>query len=96
MRAAYVVTYDISDPKRLRQVYRVLRGFGDHLQLSVFRCELTPTELILLRRALLDVIDRVEDQVLIIDLGPATGRAREAIAALGRPYTHPERHAVVV
>ncbi len=96
MRATYVVTYDISCPKRLRRVFRVMRGFGDHLQLSVFRCELTPTELILMRRALLDAIDGEEDQVLIIDLGPTNGRARDAIAALGRAYTRPERHAVIV
>jgi CRISPR/Cas system-associated endoribonuclease Cas2 len=32
VRTRYVVTYDVSDPGRLRQVYRVMRGFGDHIQ----------------------------------------------------------------
>ncbi|NLE47060.1 MAG: CRISPR-associated endonuclease Cas2 [Sandaracinaceae bacterium] len=27
----YIVTYDISDPKRLRKVFQILRGYGDHL-----------------------------------------------------------------
>jgi len=27
----YLVTYDICDPKRLRKVYRLMRGYGDHL-----------------------------------------------------------------
>ena len=44
-RQSYVVTYDICDPKRLRRVYETLRGHGDHLQLSVFRCDLTRREL---------------------------------------------------
>ena len=29
MRSRYAVAYDISDPKRLRRVHRVMRGFGD-------------------------------------------------------------------
>ncbi len=44
MRRAFLVTYDIGDPKRLRSVYRLMRGYGDHLQLSVFHCELSDRE----------------------------------------------------
>lgn len=96
MRTSYIVSYDISDPKRLRRVYETLRGWGDHIQLSVFRCELNPTELVRLRSALSDVIHHGQDQILFIDLGPEDGRARDAIASLGRPYTHPQRVAIVV
>ena len=39
---------------------------------------------------------RGTDQVLIVDIGPAEGRAKGAFTALGIAYTHPERHAVVV
>lgn len=95
MRQAYIVSYDVSDPKRLRRVFRVMRGYGDHLQLSVFRCELNARELVELRAKLSEAIHRDHDQVLFVDVGPADGRAREAIRALGRPYTHPERHAIV-
>lgn len=96
MRQAYVVSYDISDPKRLRSVFKLMRGFGDHIQLSVFRCELNPSELVELRARLGDVIHHGEDQVLFVDLGPAAGRGSSCITSLGRAYTHPERHAVVV
>lgn len=41
MRASYLVCYDICDDKRLRKVFRTMRGFGDHLQYSVFECQLT-------------------------------------------------------
>lgn len=96
MRRAYIVSYDISDPKRLRKVFKILRGYGDHLQLSVFRCELDRRELVELRADLSDAINHREDQVLFVDLGPAQGRGAGCIKALGRAYTHPERHAVVI
>jgi CRISPR-associated protein Cas2 len=96
MRQAYVVSYDISDPRRLRRVYRAMRGFGDHLQLSVFRCELNARELVELRACLASLIHHGEDQVLIIDIGPADSRGLEAIDSLGRPFTHPERYALVM
>ena len=46
MRRLYFVTYDICDPKRLRRVYKTMKGFGAHLQLSVFQCELPEMDVI--------------------------------------------------
>ena len=96
MRNVYVVTYDISDNHRLRQVYKTMRGFGDHIQLSVFRCELSPRERVELIAALTPIINHDEDQVLLIDVGPAEGRAAVVFEAMGRPYLSPLRHALVV
>ncbi|MCC6646195.1 MAG: CRISPR-associated endonuclease Cas2 [Polyangiaceae bacterium] len=96
MRTAYLVTYDISDPKRLRRVFVILQGAGDHLQLSVFRCELNRRELVELRGKLTDAIHHGEDQVLFADLGPAEGRGAGAIAGLGRPCVPREERAVVI
>jgi len=96
MRHSYVVTYDICDPKRLRQVYKLMLGWGDHLQLSVFQCELSAREVTELRLALSDVLNHNEDQVLFCLLGPVEGRGSRAIEALGRPYIDPERSAVIV
>ncbi len=87
MRNSYIVSYDISDDKRLRQVYKVMRNFGDHLQFSVFECQLTPTDLVRLRAELGKVIHHTLDQVLFVDLGPAEGRGDRVITSLGRPYT---------
>ena len=92
----YLVTYDISDPKRLRRVYKVLRQWGDHLQFSVFRCEVGAADLVRLRCALDAEINHKEDQILFVSLGPVSGRGKQSIDSLGRPYTHPERHAIVV
>lgn len=96
MRHSYIVTYDVSDPKRLRKVYKTMLGFGDHIQLSVFRCELNHRELVELRAKLAEVIRANEDQVLFASLGLVEGRAGNAVQALGRPYEDPERLAVVV
>lgn len=95
MRQAYIVTYDVCAPKRLRKVFKTLQGYGEHLQLSVFRCELNGRELVELRAKLAKAIDHAEDQVLFVDMGPADGRAREAIRSLGQAYVPPDRRALV-
>ncbi len=96
MRQTYIVSYDISHPKRLRKVFKLMRGWGNHLQLSVFQSELNARELVELRTALAEIIKHDEDQVLFVDVGPVEGRGASSINAVGRPYTHPERHALVV
>ena len=96
MRHTYVVTYDICDPKRLRKVYKLMLGWGEHLQLSVFQCELNHRELVELRIELDRIIRPTEDQVLFVNVGPIDGRGSESITSLGRPYIDPERVAIVV
>lgn len=97
MRTCYIVAYDISDPKRLRRVHRTMRGYGDSLQYSVFRCILSPSERVLLLEALTPILNHREDQVMLINLGPASGRAHVSIETLGRALaSEPERIAVIV
>lgn len=84
MRIRYIVSYDISDPKRLRRVFRTMKGFGDALQLSVFRCDLSASERVLLIEALSKVINHREDQVIIVDIGPVDGRGQDRIETIGR------------
>lgn len=31
MRLLYIVTYDVCDARRLRRVFRLMRGYGDHI-----------------------------------------------------------------
>jgi len=86
MRKIYLVTYDIRDDKRLRKVYKTMRNWGDHLQYSVFECQLNPTDLLQLKATLKQIIHQNQDQVLFIDLGPAAGRGERVIEAIGQPY----------
>jgi len=87
MRQSYLVCYDISDDKRLRKVFKTMRGYGDHLQYSIFECQFTTRDLIRCRTELARIINHDEDQVLFVHLGPAEGRGDRVITALGLPYT---------
>lgn len=84
MRRHYIVTYDICEPKRLRRVFKIMKGFGEHLQLSVFQCDLPPVDLVKMKAELKEIINHVEDQILIIDLGPSEGRPVKNIQSLGK------------
>ena len=86
MRTSYLVCYDISDDKRLRQVFRAMRAWGDHLQYSIFECQLTATDFARMRAELAGLIQHKEDQVIFVDLGPSDGRGDRVITALGQPY----------
>lgn len=96
MRQRYLVTYDISDPKRLRKVFKLMKGYGEHLQLSVFRCDLAKMTLAEMKAELNEEINAVEDQVLIIDVGPSEGRGAEVFESLGRAYVEDGREPNVV
>jgi CRISPR-associated protein Cas2 len=96
MRMSYLVCYDISDEKRLRKVFKAMRGYGDHLQYSVFECQLTPMDLLRCRNQLSGIIHHGEDQVLFVNLGPAEGRGERVITALGKPYTAIDAPCIVV
>ena len=96
MRNRHIVAYDISDPTRLRRVHRKMNGFGDALQYSVFACDLSAKERVLMEEALTELINVREDRVLIIDLGPAAGRGNNVVKTLGRQLPPAEREVMVV
>ena len=96
MRHLYIVSYDISDRVRWAKVYKTIRGFGEHLQLSVFQCDLTPAQRVRMKAVLSEVIDHEQDQVVFIDLGPTEGREVKEIEAIGRPMEVITRDATVV
>ncbi|MBX3733108.1 MAG: CRISPR-associated endonuclease Cas2 [Verrucomicrobiae bacterium] len=86
MRTTYLVCYDIADDKRLRRVFRICKNHGDHLQFSVFECDLNAVEKTRFESALKEVIEPGGDQVLFVRLGPSEGRGDRVITALGIPY----------
>lgn len=85
-RTRYLVSYDISDPKRLRRVARMLEGFGVRLQYSVFECPLDEMRLARLKAELEPLVNHDEDQVLFVALGSANSDATLIIDAMGLPY----------
>lgn len=91
----YIVTYDVADPKRWRQVFRTVKGYGEWLQLSVFQCRLTARRRAELAARLEQAIHQRDDHVLILDLGPAE-KVALLVESLGRDYRPIERRAIVV
>jgi CRISPR-associated protein Cas2 len=87
MRSSYLVCYDICEDGRLRKVFQLLRGWGDHLQYSIFECQLREIDVVRLRAELNKIINHSEDQVLFVNLGPSEGRGERVITALGKPYS---------
>jgi CRISPR-associated protein Cas2 len=96
MRTSYLVCYDICDDKRLRKVFQTMRNYGDHLQYSVFECQLRPMDLAKCRSELAAIIHHGQDQVLFVNLGPAEGRGDRVITALGKPYSSVDAPCIVV
>ena len=64
----YFVTYDISNPKRLSKVSKMLENFGFRVQYSFFECEMEKSKMTEIKAALLDVINLKEDSLKIYPL----------------------------
>lgn len=90
-----LVTYDVGNDKRLRSVFKLMRGYGDHIQYSVFRCELSDRERAELLARLSDVIKHTEDQVLLFPIGPADGQNALKVYHLGLTYKHSTHEAKI-
>ncbi len=68
-RRRYLIAYDISNPKRLRRVCKIMEGYGERLQYSVFISDLNPSELVHARTDVEEEMLMTEDSVVIVDLG---------------------------
>ena len=97
MRNVYLVCYDVADAKRLRRTYKKMRGFGDSMQYSVFRCELSPTEKQRLKESLWEILNWDQDRVMLLDLGPVGARGDDCVEFWGQPRElAADRSAVIV
>ena len=94
-RNHFLVSYDISDDRRRTEVFETCKDFGNHVQYSVFLCELDRREVIELREILRAIIHHGDDQVMMIQLGPATHPVLDQMEVLGQPFSPPGRIFVV-
>jgi CRISPR-associated protein Cas2 len=67
-----VISYDIVDDKRRTKVMKLLKGYGMHVQYSVFECYLSPGQLDQLGRKLRALIDLDTDSVRCYRLDAAS------------------------
>jgi CRISPR-associated protein Cas2 len=92
----YVVTYDITDERRWRTIFKLMHGYGEWLQLSVFQCRLTRMRYLELVQKLEAALSRTEDAVMVIDVGPAESVTPRVHCLGKRGFIPIERQAVIV
>jgi CRISPR-associated protein Cas2 len=96
MRRRFLVTYDICNDKRLKKVFKAMNDFGDHLQFSVFFCELNEVERIRLESRIKPLMNEKDDQVLIVDLGLAQSQTEsDCFYCIGKPLIFQTRARIV-
>ncbi len=92
----YIVTYDIADAKRWRVVFKLMHGYGEWMQLSVFQCRLSRARQVEMLARLGAAISNTEDHVLVLDLGTAE-QVQPRVHSLGkRNFAALERVPVIV
>lgn len=91
----YIITYDISDPKRWRSIFKLMNGYGEWLQFSVFQCRLSPKRHAELLATLDELIHHNDDHVLMLDLGVAY-KITPRIVSLGKSFDVIKREPVIV
>ena len=92
----YLVTYDISDEKRWRVVFRLMHGYGEWMQFSVFQCRLARVRYLELVGKLEAAISRTDDSVMIVDIGPAESVSPRLNSLGKRGFVPIERKAIIV
>ena len=95
MRKRYLIAYDVSDDKRRTAIFKTLMGNGDHVQFSVFLCQLSDVELARLKGNLAQSVNARQDQIVILDLGPADSDLASRLECLGKAYSPPARVMVI-
>ena len=96
MRRCYLVCYDVREPKRLRRIHKLLRGYGEAWQFSVFFCVLKDIDRVRLQANLEEQMNQREDQVLILDLGANEKEVRQAATVMGQPLPEQDTGMVIV
>jgi CRISPR-associated protein Cas2 len=86
-QSAYLIAYDIRDPRRLTRVYQLCKRSGLHLQYSVFLVRANPRQIDNLARELEALIHPRRDDIRIY---PIPERAQWI--HLGRPFWPDDVH----
>lgn len=69
-----LIAYDVNTEnsagrKRLHKVAKICVNYGQRVQNSVFECLLSPVELCIVKKQLLDVMDPAKDSLRFYNLG---------------------------
>lgn len=90
-----VVAYDISNPRRLRRVMKLMVNYGVRRQKSVFECELNERRFVALRSKMSELIDAEDDRVCYYHLCAACKERIEGISDCEHPIPSREDYVIV-
>ncbi len=80
----YMIAYDISDDRRRAHLAKLLEGFGDRVQYSVFRAQLEKRDLAELIVRARRIIFEKEDSLLIFPLCKSCESGTLSFGILGK------------
>lgn len=89
----YVVTYDVPCDKRRRKIAKLLEGYGQRVQYSVFECVLTDRKYQELKQRLQRRVKLPEDSVRFY---PLSSQTRSNIEAWGGEEIVKEATSVII
>lgn len=79
-----LITYDVDTKnkqgqKRLRNVAKICKDYGQRVQNSVFECDLTEAQLLILKEHLLNAMDKSLDSIRLYHLNKNENRRVETL-----------------
>lgn len=89
----YAISYDIRDDRRRLRVAKVLKDFGERVQLSVFEAFLTARDLERLKQRVLKHLDQENDS---LRLYPLCGACVPGIEVLGQGLVTQEVEFIII
>ena len=94
-----LITYDVSvvskgGQRRLRRIAKTCLDYGMRVQNSVFECEVTPAQFVLLKNELISIFDSKHDSLRFYMLGK---KGRQKVEHLGaKPVKDPINDALIL
>ena len=85
-----------SDPKRWRAVFRLMNGYGEWVQLSVFQCRLSRKHHAEMLATLDEIVSQKDDHVVVIDVGIAENVTPGVVSLGKRAFEVVQREPVIV
>jgi len=93
-----LITYDVdtiseTGQKRLRQVAKVCKDYGQRVQNSVFECEVTEVQFTLLKNSIENIIDEKLDSIRFYFLRRSDQRR---VSTLGKVTSYDVNEAIII
>ncbi|MDQ7048730.1 MAG: CRISPR-associated endonuclease Cas2 [Enterobacterales bacterium] len=94
-----LITYDVcvtseGGQRRLRRIAKICLDFGMRVQNSVFECEVTPAQLVELKKQLHETFDPTQDSLRFYSLGK---KGRQKVEHIGtKVVLDPHKDALII